>query len=443
MGILTPALALAAAVASPTTAIDLFRQPAGETKVTLDARQMLEWGARASAQGDQATATRIYRAMQRDSDPDIRAEARFRLAQLLAAAGELSEAATLLRQLLDEQPKAISARFALAQMLVRIGDEAAARRELRALQAGPLPLDAARLVDRFSEGLRIRKPFGASIELAFAPDSNINRATRSDTIGTVIGPFEISEDGQAVSGTGLAVRGQLYKRAEIGETATLLGRLSGAADLYSSSDFNDLALDAAIGPELRLGRNLVRMELGAGRRWFGGEPFVDSARVAASIARPIDRRTQVRATGSVSVIDHKLNDLQDGRVMSGSIGVERALSPTTGVGLSIAGDRQALRDPAYSTHSWRASVIGWREVGRTTLTATIDYGRLVADDRLMIFPDRRRESFARLSLAATFRQYSVRGFAPLVRYSIERNRSSIEIYDYARRRAEFGIARAF
>jgi len=35
------------------------------------------------------------------------------------------------------------------------------------------------------------------------------------------------------------------------------------------------------------------------------------------------------------------------------------------------------------------------------------------------------------------------GFAPVTRFSIERNRSSIEFYDYRRTRSEVGVVRAF
>ncbi|HVH49397.1 MAG TPA: porin family protein [Sphingomicrobium sp.] len=414
-----------------------------EDRIVLNASQMLKWAKSAQSRGDSQTAKRVYRAMQQDDNPDVRAEARFNLARLLATDGRLSEAAILLRQVLDEKPAAAPVRMELAQLLVRIGDEAAARRELRALQAGPLPAEAARLVDRFSNALRVRKPFGASVEIALAPDSNINRATRSDTIGTILGPFDISDDGKATSGTGIAVRGQVYGRLPVGGETHLLARLSGDANVYGESDYNELAFEAAAGPELQLGRNVVRIEAGAGRRWFGGDPFVDTARLTGSITRPVGRRAQVQLSGSALLIDNKLNDLQDGRGYTARIGLERALSPTTGIGLALAGDRQALRDAAYSTLGWRASLFGWRDMGRTTLTASAEYGRLSADDRLALFPDKRRETFAKLSFGATFRQFAVNGFAPLVRYSIERNRSSIAIYDYSRRRAEFGVSRAF
>ena len=437
-----PTLALAAAAATPSLATGLPRPPT-QSSITLSARQMLAWADQAEKRGDRSLATQIYEVMQRDGDRQVRAEAKFRLAQIFAGGGKTSAAATLLRQIIDEQPEATNVRLALAQLLVTLGDEAGARKELRAAQAGPLPLDVARLVDRFSEALRVRKPFGASFEFAMAPDSNINRATRSDTVGTIIGPFDISDDGKAKSGVGAALRGQVYGRREIVEDVNIVARIGGSADLYRESDFNDLALSGSAGPEAQLGRMMVRGEVGATRRWFGGDPYLDSAHVAVSLTRPVGRRAQARLSGSVAAIDHKINDLQDGRGYSASIGIERALSATTGLAAQASFDRQALKDPGYSTRGWRASLTGWRDVGRATFTASLDYGRLSADERLNLFPDKRRETYSKLSFGTVLRQFTVRGFAPIVRHSFERNKSSIEIYDYKRSRTEIGVTRAF
>jgi hypothetical protein len=138
-----------------------------------------------------------------------------------------------------------------------------------------------------------------------------------------------------------------------------------------------------------------------------------------------------------------MNDLQDGKSYSGQASLERALSPATGVGLSLGGDRMSARDPGYSTTGWRVGALAWREMGRATLTAQAEFGRLRADERLSLFPDKRSDSLTRITLGATFRQLTVGGFAPVTRLVIERNKSSIEFYDYKRVRTEFGIARAF
>lgn len=82
-------------------------------------------------------------------------------------------------------------------------------------------------------------------------------------------------------------------------------------------------------------------------------------------------------------------------------------------------------------------------MGRMTLAGGVEFGRLRADERLLLFPQKRSDRYARLSAGTTFRQFQFHGFAPVARFSIERNRSRIEFYDYRRTRAELGFVRAF
>jgi len=397
----------------------------------------------ASQSGDAAMAETIYRTMFVDRSPDVRLEARFRLAMLESKRGHLSRAALLLREVIDARPDAGRARLELAGLLDKMGDKEGAWRQVRAIHAAGLPPQVARLIDRYSEALRAQKPFGASFEVALAPDSNINRATRSDTLGTIFGDFAVEEEGKAKSGTGVSLRGQTYRRLAIGGDASLLMRLSGFADLYKAKRFNDIAADVAVGPELNLGRNRLQVELGATQRWYGQKSFMRSARIAATLSHPIGGRTLVRLSGSAALLDNQLNDLQDGKAFSGQVGIERALSPTTGVAASFGVDRQSLKDPGYSTTGWRGGLNAWRDLGRMTLTLGAELGRLHADERLMLFPHKRADRFSRFSVGATFRQMQFQGFAPVLRFSVERNRSSVEFYDYRRTRTEVGVVRAF
>ena len=394
--------------------------------------------------GNSDGAATILDLLTRDPDPNVRAEARFRHAKQLVGQKRNREAAVLLRRIVDEKPNASAVRLELARLLQVLGNSDAALRELRAAQASGLPPSVARMVDRYSEALREARPMGASFEVAIAPDSNINHATRSDTLGTVLGDFEIDEDSKAKSGTGLSIRGQAYRRFRLGSgDHQMLVRMSGNGDIYAKSRFNNIAADLAAGPELRLGRNRVNLEIAATQRWFGQKPFVRSARIAATWARPLGLRTQVRANGSASIVDNQLNDLQDGTVYSGHVGIERALTATTGLAFTIGGDRQSLKDAGYSTNSRRAGWVGWKHVGRMTWTVGADFGRLKADGRLALFPENRSDRYSQFTLGATLRQLTVHGFAPVVRFRIERNRSTIEFYDYKRRRSEFALVRAF
>jgi hypothetical protein len=405
---------------------------------------MLQLAEQRQAAGDLEFVTTLYKTLENDPDPNIRAEARFRRAKLLLNANRNEEAAVLLRRLLDEKPAATMVRLELAHTLQLIGDSDGALRQLRAAQAAGLPASVARLVQRYSDALRSQRPFGASFEIAIAPDSNISRATRSDTLGTIFGDFDIDKDSKARSGTGLALSGQIYRRIGFGSSGhDLLVRGSGFGNLYRHSRFDDLALDVAAGPELRFGRNQVNFELGATERWYGLKPFTRSFRAGASWTRPAGERTQLRINGSASRITNKLNGLQSGKSYSGRIAVERALSPTLGLGAHLSSERLAARDAGYSTTAWTLGILAWRDLGRATITAEGEFGRLRADERLVLFPDKRSDRSLSLAIGATFRQLTLGGFAPVVRLKIERNRSSIEFYDYKRVRTEFGIARAF
>lgn len=413
------------------------------TTLQVTAAQLFQIADAALSKGDQTTAERAYAALISDPSQEIRMEARFRLAMLASKRGKLTEAATLLREILDHRPDANRARLELAGLLDRMGDKDGAWRQVRAIHAGGLPPAVARLVDRYSEALRAQRPFGASFEIAIAPDSNINRATRSDTLGTVIGEFEISDDGKAKSGTGVSLHGQTYRRWSLSDRANLLVRLSGFADLYKQKEFNDVAADVAVGPELSVGQNRIQLELGATQRWYGQHPFMRTARIAATASRPLGRRALLRLSGSAALIDNQLNDLQDGRIFSGQVSIERALTATMGVAANASIDRQSLKDQAYSTTGWRAGLTGWRDFGRVTLTVGAELGALRADERLVLFPNKRADHFSRFTIGATFRQLQLRGFSPVLRLSVERNRSSVEFYDYRRTRTEVGIARAF
>jgi tetratricopeptide (TPR) repeat protein len=410
--------------------------------VQVSAAQLFQLAEAASAKGDQDTAERAYKALIGDPSQEVRLEARFRLAMLEHKRGNLARAATLLRQVVDHRPDAVPVRLELASLLDRMGDKEGAWRQVRAAQAAGLPPSVARIVDRYSEALRAQRPFGASLEIALAPDSNINRATRSDTLGTVLGDFEISDDGKASSGTGLSLHAQTYRRFGLGDDASLLMRFSAAADLYRKSEFNDLAADVAIGPEFGLGRDRLQMELGATQRWFGQKPFMRSERVAATFSHPLGSSTLLRLSGTAALVDNQMNDLQDGRTYSAQAGIERALTPRLGVAISGGIDRESLNEPAYSTTRWRGRLTGWRDMGRLTLTAGVELGRSKADERLLLFPRRRADRYSKFSFGATFRQLQWHGFAPVARISFERNKSSVEFYDYRRTRTEVGIVRA-
>lgn len=414
-------------------------QPVAELTV----EQMFDLSDAALARGDESLAESLLEALTTDPQVIARNEARFRLAGLAIRRNELRRAGVLLRAALDEDPDAQRIRFELARVLTMMGDYGAARSELRKVQAGVLPPEVSEMLDRFAAALRETRRFGGNIEVAFAPDSNINRATRSDTLGTIIGDFEIDEDAKAKSGLGLALRANGYFRLPLADGVNLLNQAGAVSNLYRSGAFNDVQAWVGSGPEFQLPTGRLQFQGSFRRRWYGGDRLTDTFAFDAAFERPLGRTAQVRLTAQVAREHNAMNRLQDATLYSLSGTFDKALTQRSGIGFTLTAGRQDARDPGYSAWYGQASLFGWLETGGMTLFASGDYTRYVADERLAIYPERRNDKGFTLTAAATARQLTVAGFAPQVRVLFERNSSPIEIYSYSRVRAEIGIRRAF
>lgn len=409
----------------------------------LNAVQVFTAADAAKAAGRIADALTLYDALTHDPDLEVRTEARFRKGMLLASLGRDREAAVTFRALLDEKPDAARVRLELARVLARMGDEAGARRAIRQAQSAGLPPDVALVVDQFATALRSTKRTGGSFELALSPDSNINRATSARTLDTVIAPLTLSDDARQQSGLGVTLSGQGYARIDIADSLTLLPRMSARASLYRAQAFDDISASALVGLEWRSGRDRLTPSVGPTWRWYGGTLYARTATVAADWIHPIGRRAQVTVSGSAAHAAYRLNALQSGGLYDLSVGGEYALTVRSGVGGSIGMTRQSARDPGYATTAGYASAFGWRDIGRTTLFVSASIRHTESDARLFLFPRRRKEWLYQLSLGATLRALTVHGFAPVVRIGLERNASTVGLYDYKRLSADIGITRAF
>jgi tetratricopeptide (TPR) repeat protein len=409
----------------------------------LSSVELFDLAEEARAAGEWKNALVLYGAMVRDPDIEVRTEARFRSGMLHAELKQYDEAAILFRALLDEKPDAGRARLELARVLALKGDQPGARRVLRQAQAGTLPADVAIVVDQFVGALRTAKRAGGSFQLALAPDSNVNRATAARTLDTVIAPLLLSEDARQKSGLGIRTSAQAYVRASLTDSLALLPRLSGSGSLYKDSNFNDVSTSALVGLEWQNGRDRIVPAGGATWRWYGGHLYASTFTFAGDWLHPIGTRAQLTVSGSIARARYRSNKLQNGALFDATASGEYALSRRAGLGGSLGMTRQTARDPGYATRSGTATLFVWREAGRTTLFANALVRRTVGDERLFLFRDRRREWMYQLSGGATFRALTFRGLAPLARFGIERNSSTVGIYDYRRVTAELGVARAF
>ena len=410
----------------------------------LSAVQLFSFADAARDRGDYATAELAYRALATNPDIELRTEARFRLAMVLATQEhKLREAAIELRKILDEKPDAARVRLELARIDALLGRLNAAGRELRAAQASGLPPEVERAVRFYAQALDARRPVGGSLEVSLAPDSNVNRATASPTLGPVIGDFTLNPDAQAHSGLGGAVRGQGFARLPLSHTVSLLSRLSGSANVYRATEFDDLIVAPQLGPDITLGQGRLSLAAGSAWRWYGAVPYSFSLTANANWEHPLGRRAQLRLDAGFASIDNRRNELESGEAWTAAAGVDRAFSAQFGGGMQVSGQRQTAKDPGYATAGLEVGGYLFREWGKTTVALNWSYNHLEADQRLALFAQRRVDNSFSAGINATFRQIRVGSIAPIARFRFERNASNVQLYDYRRFAGEIGIATAF
>ena len=420
------------------------RSPAFADSTSLTPPQLFEVAREKSVEQRFDEAITIYSALERDPHSDIRWEALYRHGKLLENQKHLTESAVLFRTILDENPHAQRVRLELAKVLADMGHENAARRELRQAQAGNLPPEVAQIVNQYAVALRSAKPLGGTFEVGIAPSNNINRATSSPTLNSILGPLVLSGNAQAKSGIGLNLGGQGNAQLPLSSKIKLSAQLSNQNALFRDAEFDDSIIAGSVGVSMLVGSSLrLKLDEGPSYRIYGGHPYSTALNGTVDVQYPLDKRSQIGLQSDFSVIKYIQNPLQNGDVFGETLSYDRALNARFGSKLSLFAQRATANDPGYATKSAGASVLVWHELGKTTLYATGSISHLLSDARLFLYTDRRNETLYRAGLGATFRQIIIDGFSPVLRMNYESNRSTIDTYNYRRFGGEVAITRAF
>ena len=419
--------------------------PTGQVCVSLSPVEMFDLAGRLTADGETDRAEVLLRSLADNPDPEVRAEARFRLGNLLLHRGEYADAARSYQALIDEKPDATPVRLQLARALALMGREDAARAQLRRASSAGLPDDVARLVDQFQLALRSRRRSGIGLEVGLAPDSNANRATSRSNValGDAGDALELSPDAQAQSDMGVLVRSQAFWRGDLGNQTNLLLNADLSANLYSKSRFNDIGASIAAGPEWLRGPSRYRASFVVGRRWFGMEPYSDSYGMAGNWLRQINPVSQVQVDLSWVRSEYASNPALDGGSTALSLRYERALSPRLAARISATAERIVAKDPAYATMSFGGEILVSRDLGGQSAYGRVGVSRTRGDEPFALFGERRRDTLVDLEAGLLLRRLSVAGLTPVVRVHHTANRSPLFFYDYRRSRVEVGITREF
>ena len=447
MILLMPFMAATAAAAQPASTpppTAPANRCAGESNCAeLDPSQMFALADQLYSAGDKAGAANILRALTQDKHLELRSEARFRLAALLEQTGDLQGAVDSLRALLAEQPEANPARLELARLLSVMGQPGEARKELAKAESLGIPPEVAVNVRRFASRLaQSPQRRGLTLELSAGPDSNINRATSSPFIDTIIAPFELSEDARRIAGFGTTGAARFHSLDAIGPIE-LKTRVNGRVDLYNKARFNDVQLSADSGPEFSVGKVRVRPSAIVERRWYGGDLYATGLGGDVSLLAPLSARSQVEVRVGRVRQDIRPNRGQDGWRTSVDLAFTRVLGPRTTGQLALRYGRLDARFDAESVRLWGASALVAHEGRLATLFGEVAFASTKGIEPLFLFGEERRDTRWDLTAGAIFRQAWPGGLRPLVRVAHSDSRADIVLWDFSRTRFDVGFTRSF
>ncbi|WP_048646090.1 porin family protein [Nitratireductor soli] len=342
-----------------------------------------------------------------------------------------AEAARRLSDLLDADPAQGRVRQELAHSLFLMRDDDRARYHFEFLKS---TVESARLhavYDRFLVAIRNRRPWTLGGFVGFAPSTNINDGTSSETVHIAGIPF--TNANAAKSGVGLSYGFSGSYRFDLGPqwALTLGGSLSGAS--YTESRFDRLTLRGTS----ELSRDIGGWHVGAG---LAGERNLSGWRGYGTGYGPYV--TARRHMGTKGTLDARLSWMQrrydtvsayDGWEADILLGYRHIFSPRLAASLSVSAGRVHTTSGFTSYDSVQPGVSADYLVNANLiLHASASYEHRAYQGQFPLTGTPRRDERYTLGVGATLRGLSFQGFVPRINYEYHHTASNVELFERSR-----------
>jgi hypothetical protein len=348
------------------------------------------------------------------------------------------------RNILQRQPGALRVRLELARTLFFEGKDEDADYHFKLAAAERPPPNVRANITRFREAIRARRAWRINVQLALAPDSNINAATSKDQVEVLGLPFQLNPSARARPGIGVVTGADATVRLLRSSKAPLYLAAFARVVRYSQREFDDLYVGGEAGPELPASGGRLRILATGLKRWYGDKPLVSSIGGRLNFDKVVGGQWSLEASLAARHNAYAGRDDVDGWDVEGALSVGRALGAST-LGFAYADVQRSIAgDAGQSNWQARAGLAVLKEIGwGLRPQVAVEVGGQLNDARLALFGTTRRDWRAQLSASVYKRDWNIAGFAPSLRVTWTRNHSTISLYDERRVRAELGIARAF
>ena len=350
-----------------------------------------------------------------------------------------------LERLVTLAPDVPRFRLELARALFLVEQDDRARFHFESALSGQLALPEIQAVNQYLDAIEKRKSWQGHVTLALVPQSNPTRASseKEVLVGNVL-PVPLA---QARKDMGLDVGLGVTWLPKLADDWRARLHVMGTASLYRDDQLNRFQIVTEMGV-LHLGDQGAQTGAGIALQ----AAFGDSGRIMqgvglyATLQRRLGARTQMHLRVSADRLSYPGVPQMDGLRYGAHLQLHHVRSPQ----LRLEGALSLSRHNAQADFNKRSDIrlragLTYAHPGGITtgVSATIGQTRFGAPNPLL--PQYAAARDTHVGLTATFlhRDFTIRGFAPVLEIGAERQSSNIPMRAFSNLRASIGASRNF
>lgn len=361
--------------------------------------------------------------------------------------GEFSEGIFALERVVMRRPGFTRARLELARgYFLREEDTRANHHFNRALAQDP-PEPVVATIERYQQRIQERAgqfttQYSGHAGVGLGYDTNVNSATSSDSIETVLGTFTLGESSLAQSDTFFRAYGQVNVSRPLtaaNRVAFFQGNLE-SRNHFEESDFNTLSLGARAGMRFQ-GETFTPSVALRGQRFFlDGDPYQDLFGLTTSLTQRLSDLMMANYSAQYMALRNDDRPNSEANVALVSTGLMKSWpvqwQPMSTVAVFVS-NQSALESTTAAeanTDRWQYGLNGQVRLHinpEWTVTPRAQYRRSdYAGESPLLTGGAREEHFYQLGVGADWTPTDYWQITPSAQFS--HNSSNIDLYEYSR-----------
>ena len=383
--------------------------------------------------------------------PELQLQQRFLAGYIAIETGDTDGAIKKFRSILDENPGQTRVRLELARAYLMTGKEASADYHFRLAQNDDnLPDEIAQTIRNTRSILRDQRVWRFSFDFGFAPDTNINGATNAETIDINFGPIklplQLNENARERSGIGQTAGFSGGVRVKANDRLALLFDADSKIINYTGEEADDIVVQVAAGPELRIARyTSVSLQAVGLQRWYGGRLATREYGGRIGYQQALSEGQRLGFELDARRTESRLSDAYSGWQLGANVTYEHLVGKSLIASASVFARRDLLNADGFSSFNYGVNLgIGGEFLLGLNAGVSASISRSEFDAPLLLYSTEKRKDWRGSARAYVgSRKIKFLGFSPSIDYNYSRVDSNYGLYEMNRHRVNFKFARYF